>query len=340
MSYLTEKERYQIEILLKEHYTPIQIAEILGRHKTTIYREIKRGTVEMIDTNLKPYKRYCADTAQNQYNQNKLNKGTTLKIGNDLKLANFIEEKIINEKYSPQAVLYYIRSHGLTFRTSLCFKTIYNYIDKGIFFRLNRSHLLYPGIRKKRSRRPRVCARNALRRSIEDIPAYAADRAKYGFWEMDTVYSAQGIKNCLLVLTERRTRQEIILPMPDRTARSTVKVLDKLERRYRKAFPEIFKTITVDNGVEFSDVEGMEASALYRKKKRTAIYYCHPYASYERGSNENANGIIRRFIPKGSDLGKYTKKEIQKIEDWINNYPRKILGGLSSNQYRQALGLL
>ena len=73
MAYLTEKERYQIEILLKEKYTPKQIAERLHRHKSTIYREIKRGTVEMIDTNLKPYTKYCADTAQNKYDENKLN---------------------------------------------------------------------------------------------------------------------------------------------------------------------------------------------------------------------------------------------------------------------------
>lgn len=340
MAYLTEKERYQIEILLKEKYTPKQIAERLHRHKSTIYREIKRGTVEMIDTNLKPYTKYCADTAQNKYDENKLNKGTTLKIGTDLELANFIEEKIINEKYSPQAVLFHIQSNNLQFDTTICFKTIYNYIEKGIFLHLNTAHLPMHKARRKRPYRPRICLRNALKRSIEEIPAEAQNRAKYGFWEMDTVCSAQGIKDCLLVLSERMTRQEIIIPMPDRTAQSTVKALDELERRYGNRFRNVFKTITVDNGVEFSDTKAMEASVLHPGKNRTAIYYCHPYASYERGTNENINGMIRRFIPKGSDIGRYTKDQIKKIEQWVNDYPRKILNGLSSNQYRKALNIM
>ncbi len=340
MAYLTEKERYQIEILLKEKYTPKEIADRLHRHKSTIYREIKRGTVEMIDTNLKPYTKYCADTAQNKYNENRLNKGTTLKIGADIELANFIEEKIIKEKYSPQAVLYYIASHHLQFNTSVCFKTIYNYIDKGVFLHLNNVHLPMRTVRKKRCHKPRICLKNSLKRSIEEIPIEAQNRAKYGFWEMDTVYSAKGIKNCLLVLSERMTRQEIIIPMSDRTAQSTVNALNNLEIEYGGTFQDIFKTITVDNGVEFSDVKGMEASILYPDKNRTAIYYCHPYASYERGTNENINGMIRRFIPKGSDIGNYTKDQIKKIEQWINDYPRKIFNGLSSNQYRKALNII
>lgn len=340
MAYLTERERYQIEILQKEKYTPKQIAKTLNRHISTIYRELKRGTVEMIDTNLKPYKKYCADTAQNRYNENKLNKGTDLKIGNDIELADFIEEKIIKEKYSPQAVLYYIESHNLKFNTSICFKTIYNYIEKGIFYTLNHSHLPMGKRRKKCPHKPRICHRNALKRSIEEIPEEAQKRANYGFWEMDTVYSAQGIKDCLLVLSERMSRQEIIIPMPDRTARSTVNALNDLETAYGNRFPHIFKTITVDNGVEFSDTKGMETSILHPEQQRTTIYYCHPYASYERGTNENINGMIRRFIPKGSNIGTYTRDQIKKIENWINNYPRKILNGLSSNQYRESLNLL
>ena len=340
MSYLTERERYQIEILLKEHYTPKQIAERLHRHKTTIYREIKRGSVFMLDTNLKSYAKYCPDVAQNKYHINKLNKGSDLKIGNDIELANYIERKIIHEKYSPQAVLYTIKTHGLKFRTSICFKTIYNYIDKGIFFHLNSSHLPLRKSRRKRSARPRICLRNVSRRSIEERPVHTLKRAYFGHWEMDTVYSGHGVKDCLLVLSERKTRHEIILQMPDRTAQSTVNVLNSLERIYKERFSDIFQTITVDNGVEFSDSEGMEASVLYPGSRRTAIYYCHLYASYERGTNENINGMIRRFIPKGADIGVYTKEQVQKIEDWINNYPRKLFGGLSSNQYCQSLGLL
>lgn len=339
MSYISERERYELEIYLKEKYPIKKIAEKMNRHISTIYREIKRGTVELIDTNLKPYKKYCADTAQNKYDEHKHNKGVSLKIGNDLKLAYHIEDKIIKEKYSPQAVLYDIEQNNLKFSTTLCFKTIYNYIDKGIFLNLNNSHLPYRKKRKKHSHKPRICVRNADKRSIEEIPEEAQNRLKYGFWEMDTVYSAQGIKNCLLVLTERMTRQEIIIPMADRTADSTVKAIDDLERKYKDRFPSIFRTITIDNGVEFSDMSGMERSILRPGTKRTSCYYCHPYASYERGSNENLNRMIRRFIPKGSDIGNYTEKQIRKIENWINNYPRSIFGGMSSNQYRASMGI-
>ncbi|MDE7283262.1 MAG: IS30 family transposase, partial [Lachnospiraceae bacterium] len=94
--------------------------------------------------------------------------------------------------------------------------------------------------------------------------------------------------------------------------------------------------ITCDNGVEFLDYENFERS-FCTKKKRTTVYYCHPYSSWERGTNENINRMIRRFFPKGIDFDTVTDKQVQVVEDWINNYPRKILGGLSSNEYMKRL---
>lgn len=103
--------------------------------------------------------------------------------------------------------------------------------------------------------------------------------------------------------------------------------LDRLERAYgKRKFKEIFKTITVDNGVEFADYENLI------KYDRTKIYYCHPYCSGERGSNENQNKLVRRWIKKGDDIGKFTKQDIRKINDWINQYPRKMFKGLSSQE--------
>lgn len=95
-------------------------------------------------------------------------------------------------------------------------------------------------------------------------------------------------------------------------------------------FRETFKTITCDNGCENLDFEGIQRSTL-TNIERTKVYYAHPYSSWERGSNENANRLIRRFIPKGTDIGKCSRKQIQMIEHWINNYPRRILNGQSSN---------
>ena len=161
--------------------------------------------------------------------------------------------------------------------------------------------------------------------SIENRPKEIDDRAVVGDWEMDCVEGKKKTKKTLLVLTERKSRREIIRPMRDQTARSVVRALDSLEREYGANFSKIFRTITVDNGSEFADCAGMEKSCR-RKGNRTKIYYCHPYSSYERGSNENVNKMIRRWFPKGTDFRKITAKAIQKVEDWINNYPREILG--------------
>ena len=136
---------------------------------------------------------------------------------------------------------------------------------------------------------------------------------------------------CLLVLTERKCRQQLIFKMPGKTQQNVQAVLDRLERQHRSKFKEVFKSITMDNGSEFLDMEGLERSVLHKGKKRTICYYAHPYSAWERGSNENANRLIRRFIPKGADIGKYTSAEIQRIEHWMNNYPRRMFGYKTAN---------
>lgn len=332
VGYLTERERYIIEYELKNKTPVALIAKRLNRHRSTIYDEIKRGTVELIDSELRPYKKYCADVVQRKYEENKTVKGVSLKIGSDMAFAHYVEEKIIKEHYSPYAVLCDIKNKGLNFDTHVCEKTIYNYIHKGIFLNLKRSDLPRPRRCKKPSSGPSVTPRTACKRSIEERPLEALNRAVWGFWEMDTVYSCKGSNASLLVLSERMTRQEIILKLKDRTAQSVVDALNFLEGKYEDDFSNIFKSITVDNGVEFSDSDGIEKS-VFHDGNRTTLYYCHPYSSFERGTNENTNSMIRRFIPKGSDISNYTDEDVQRIEDWVNNYPRKIFDGLSSNLY-------
>ena len=134
----------------------------------------------------------------------------------------------------------------------------------------------------------------------------------------------------LLTLTERKTRQEIIFRLPNKTQKAVKRAIDRLERKYGKDFKKKFRTITVDNGSEFLDFKSLEKSCK-RDEKRFKMYYAHPYSSWERGSNENANGIIRRFFPKGTDFSKFGIAKIQAVEDWMNDYPRRILGGISAN---------
>jgi IS30 family transposase len=129
-------------------------------------------------------------------------------------------------------------------------------------------------------------------------------------------------------------RKELIFKLPSKSQASVVNALNKLERKMGAGFSRIFKTITCDNGCENLDFEGIEKSVI-KEGSRTKVYYAHPYSAWERGTNENINKMIRRFIPKGADISKYTKKEIEHIEHWINNYPRKILNGLSANMFEE-----
>ena len=135
----------------------------------------------------------------------------------------------------------------------------------------------------------------------------------------------------MLVLTERKTRNEIIFKLPDHTDEAVVAALDRLERKWgADMFKRVFKTITVDNGSEFADCPGIERSIL-AEGSRTKCYYCHPYSSYERGSNENLNKMIRRWLPKGTNFDEIGAEVIQTITNWLNNYPRKILGFLPAS---------
>lgn len=111
-----------------------------------------------------------------------------------------------------------------------------------------------------------------------------------------------------------------------------VEAIDRLERKYKERFSERFKSITMDNGCEFLCSARLEASILNEQNQRTKVYYAHPYSAWERGSNEVANRLIRRFIPKGSNIGKYSIQEIHRIERWMNNYPRRIFGYKTANE--------
>ena len=331
--HLTERERYKIELLLKEGMTALAIAKRLGRHKRTIEREIRRGTVRLLNSDLSYREEYCADAAQRIYDENANNKGPGLKIGKDHKLAKYIEENIIKEKYSPDAVIGGIKAKGLKFETTICTKTLYNYIDQGVFANITNKDLpVKKNGKKGMYRKVRIAHKNLKGTSIEERPAEVEKREEYGHWEMDCVEGKKGIsKATLLVLSERKRREQIIYKMPDQTQESVIRILDTLERKHGKHFKEKFKTITVDNGSEFLNFKDMERSIKKPGKQRTKIYYAHPYSSWERGTNENSNKLIRRFIPKGTDIGKISKRKIKYIEKWMNNYPRRILGYKSPN---------
>jgi IS30 family transposase len=335
--YLTEQDRYKIEGLKKAKVKNIIIAKQLEKSERTIRREIKRGTIYLLNSDLTERKEYCADVAHRKYLENAVNKGPGLKIGNDHELANYIENKIVNEKFSPDAVIGRIKEKGIKFKSSICTKTLYNYIDKGIFLNLSNHDLLNKRNQPKRiyHKVQKVALNNIKGRSIEERPTEINERENIGDWEMDCVVSGHGSKTVLLVLTERFSRKTLVFKMLGKTQIQVGKVLDKLERIYKKSFKNVFKSITMDNGCEFVNQKIIEKS-VFTKKPRTIAYYAHPYSSWERGSNENTNKIIRRFIPKGCDISKYTAKEVMRVENWINNYPRRILKYKTANEVYDA----
>lgn len=264
--------------------------------------------------------------------------GTALRIiGNDHELANYIETTILDKDCSPAAVLGFAMIEGKKFKTSLSVPTIYKYIAKGLFLNLTQEELPRHGKKKhkyKKVKKNKSASRAPAGESIEQRPEEIDEREEFGHWEGDTVYSGKGKRKttrALLTLTERKTRKEIIIAIPNRKAETVVKALDALERKLgARRFRAIFKSITFDNGTEFAAAEELERSCINKHLPRTKVYFCHPYSSWERGTNENTNGMIRRRFPKGTNFAAVTNAQITQAENWINNYPRKILGYKSS----------
>jgi len=336
--HLTREERVVIEWMSRAGYPTREIASALGRHRRTIERELVRGRVEHKDTELRVHKVYSSDRGQDVHDLNATAKGPGLKLGSDYELAEFIRVRIVKYKESPDVVAFRLRERGLS--QSVCTKTIYNYIDQEVIPGVSNESLWEKRKRQKQMRRTVRRAKHFARgKSIEQRPEQADSREQFGHWEMDLVVGpSQGSNAALLTLVERKHRVTIIRKLPDKTQASVLRELRGLERRFGpRMFRQLFKTITVDNGAEFLDGEALETSAFSRKR-RTRIFYAHPYASWERGSNENANRILRRFVAKGRDIARFTKQRLKSIEDWINNYPRRILGFSTPNElFRQEL---
>ena len=342
---ITYDVRVKIEKLFKKGKSAREIALCVGYSTRTIQRELKRGMVEVTYTKYDELAKvapdmkrkyitkteYSAQVAENEHVEKSSYKGVMLKIGNNYALADYIEQKIGNEGLSPYATLQQAINDNEPFANLICLKTLYNYIDKDIFLNISNKDLWVKKEPKKRKiNKVRHAHNNIDGRKIEERPKEIDERQEYGHWEMDTVVGKG--KTVLLVLTERKTREEIIRKIPSKSQRAVINALNIIERKLgSKSFRKKFKTITMDNGCEFLCQEGIEHS-ISTKRQRTKVYYCHPYRACERGSNENANKMIRRFIPKGADISKFSDKDIQRIENYMNNYPRKILGGLSARQ--------
>lgn len=328
----TKSKRDKLEALYNAGIPVKTIAEMLGYTFQAIYHELKRGYYMHRNSDWTETKKYSADKAQISADLSATAKGPSLKIGNDKEFAVFVEDMVL-KGYSPGAILLYIKEHGLKFKTKVCRVTLYSYIEKGIFLKVSNKNLLRKGARKKAKSHQKLSKKLPnVEHSIERRPEEISERMSFGHWEGDTVIGKRNKGETVLAFTERLTRMEIIIKSPDKTSASTVEMLNRLERRIgSKTFREVFKSITFDNGCEFSDVRGIEYSP-YTGKRRTTVYYCHAFCSSERGSNENQNGFIRRFMPKGTAISSYSNEYIQNVQNFINEYPRAIFDGENSHK--------
>ena len=331
--YMTRDERYQLEALREAGIPVAKIAEQLGFCRKTIYNELERGAYHRIVRKSGIYRdeiHYSAEKAQNISEYNQSAKGRPMKIGSDQEYANFLENKMLGKqpngkidsrkRFSPAAALAEAESQG--FQTKVCASTLYSYIDKGIFLHLTNKDLWVKSQRKKQQKKQVQRIAHPKLPCISQRPEVIEQRKEYGHWEMDLIIGKKETKSVLLTLTERAKRQELIFKLPNRKASTIRKVFDKLERATPN-FAEVFRSITTDNGSEFLQYEELIKSI--HGGKRFDIYYCHSFASWEKGTNENQNRMIRRWYPKGTDFSKVTNKDIAELQDWMNSYPRKIL---------------
>ena len=328
--HITYSERTMIETWYNsDKKSKKEIAELLHKSERTIRREINRGLITIRNYDWTEGIEYSARVAQDKYEYGMTSKGPALKLDQDIKLVEHIENEILCNKKSPEVVAIQLKDNGFDIKISG--KTIRNAIKGGLIFeKIQNGKIIYKKEYNNKNKEKRVSKMIPAEKSIEHRPKEANTRKEYGHWEGDLVVGKQGTKVVLFTLTERKTRQEIIMKLPNKETKTIAKAIDKIERRYQGKFYEVFKSITFDNGVEFMGYEGLEKSCL-RKKNRTEVYYAHPYCSGERGTNENNNRLIRRWIPKGTDITNIKVSFIKQIEDWINNYPRLIFGYKSSN---------
>lgn len=330
--HLDYSERLSIERWWnRDKRTKVEIAGLLDRTEKTIRNEIKRGLVKNLTTELIEIWVYSADVAQQRYEYYLKAKGPKLKIDNDYELKEYVEKSIKEDKKSPEVIAKEIKT--MNFKTKMCSRTIRNNIYAGDIYNIKSTDMIYKKEYKEKNKDKTICEKVPVEKSIDYRPEEANTREVYGHWEGDLVIGKRKKGSVLFTMTERKTREEIIIKLASKEAKEVAKALDILEKTYKNEFSNKFKTITFDNGPEFRNWQSLEKSYNKRKTKpRTQVYYAHPYRSGERGSNENANRLIRRFIPKGTDITLISEEFIKYIENWINNYPRAMFNYKSTNE--------
>lgn len=331
--HLTRDDRVKIETLAsridsntgKRLFSNNYIAKELGVDRSTIGRELKKRIKSKINvrTGKERNKPYNATDAHNDYLFKRgLSKGE-YKINKYLKMKKYIEDKILEDGWAPDVIIGYMERHKIFERDGFCkisVTTIYNYIRLGIINVKIENMRRMKDNPKYEHKEQKAVPENKQDYSIDKRPTEIDKRLIFGHFELDTVVgTSKGIHECLITITERKTRFIMIFKIKSKSADEVVNKFNQIKNFMRTHYNKIFKSLTTDNGTEFSGFLNII------KDTTTDIYFCHPYCSGEKGSDERNNEIIRYFIPKGTLIENFSYDEINKIADWMNNYPRKIL---------------
>lgn len=330
--HLTEHDRTVIQTLInvkdkngKRLFNNSYIANYLGVHRSTISRELnnRKSYHFMIRTGKSYEKPYNATDAHKNYLfKRSLSKGE-YKLRKKPIMAKFIEDKIKKDKWAPDIIVGYLQTHHYFEKADFCkitTPTIYNAIRNGIInIKIEDTRRMKEKIKYKHIEKASLPA-SKIAYSIETRPEEINNRSVFGHFEIDTVVGTKrGKHECLLTMTERKTKLEFIFKLSSKTSENVVKKINQIKLFMNKYYNNIFKSFSTDNGTEFSDFLSIISDT------KTKIYFCHPYCSGEKGTNEKQNSMIRYFIPKKTLLENYSFEEINRITEWLNNYPRKSL---------------
>lgn len=323
-THLTYEEMVKIEGHKENNLSNREIGRLLKRNKQTINNAIHAGTVtqkRQQKQNGKTYtyydEVYSAQAHFNAYMENRLNCGRRPKWVETDKFIEWADHKMLEDKWSPDVVVEKAKEN---FPASIVpsTSTLYNWIDSGIMETKNIDLLEKVGRKPRETKGKERRNKKVFGDSIEVRPKSVENREEFGHWEIDTVVGNKDADEpVLLTLVERKIRFEKIFKIASQRASDVDQILKAFIKQLNGLEGEIFKTVTSDNGSEFAN--------LSKLTDKTEVYFCHPYASYERGTSENQHKIIRRFLPKHQSLKDVTDNQVRRIQQWMNDYPRRIL---------------
>jgi len=311
---LSTEERYHIAAMRRQGLTPSRIASTLGRHRSTIAREVKR--------NATPY--------DGAYRPNMAVEMTTGRRRRSRRNARYGPmhfgpvEALLAQCWSPDQIVGRLRRES---RPVMSHETIYLHIWRDRAKGGSLWRYLRGAQKRRRKRYGRNDSRGRLsgKRMIQNRPAIVARRARMGDWEIDTVHGRG--KPCVVTAVERKSGLVRIGPLP----RATVEHTNARTIQLLSSEPHPVRTITSDNGAEFHGYKELE-SALGAK-----VYFATPHHAWERGTNENTNGLLRQYLPKGIHLGNLTQRNCHHIAAKLNHRPRRRLGYLTPHEVYHAV---